>query len=130
MIERTFVKVAVVVAVLCFVGAPVVVAEGDCRAHLTSEMVENSSGSTEEGEGAYFLFTVTVTTEEECAQVDFRLEATIETADNEEVRYKPGRVRVSDGEVQQNMRYQLKPGESLADWKIVQTKCEPCTLNR
>jgi hypothetical protein len=125
--KRGMLILIVAVVVLCWL--PSVLAEGDCKAEVTAELSDRSEG-TEEGTGDHFQFTVYVSTEADCAVVHFELLATVETKDGgEEVRHKPEQDRVSNGSIEHKLRYQIAPGEHLADWEIHMTKCEPCTTN-
>jgi len=107
--------------------APVPAAESECEARIDSELIREEQGES----GTHYTWQVEVQTDEDCATVEFNLILTIQHSDGEdETLVRLGRVRLSNGSIDHQMRYELKPGDNLEKWEVVKSSCEPCVLDR
>jgi len=100
--------------------------DGECRAQVTSELIRQEEQDT----GTHLTWQVHVTTEQACVVVEFKLILTLQKPDSEvETVVRLGRVRLSEGGIDHQMWYEMSADDVLADWKIVQSSCEPCAVD-
>lgn len=100
-------------------------AASECDARLESEMIREEQGES----GTHYTWQVSVETDEDCATVEFNLILTIQHPDGEdESVVRMGRVRLSNGSIDHQMRYQSKPDDDLVKWEVVKSSCELCVL--
>lgn len=114
-------------ALLAATGPSLAAASSECEARVDSELIreEKQESST------HYTWRVDVQTDEECATVEFNLILTIQKSDQEnETVVREGRVRLSKGSIEHQMRYELKPDDSLVKWEVVKSSCELCVLDR
>ena len=115
---------------LALVGAawlPATVASSECDAEIDSELIRDEPGEA----GTHYTWQVEVRTEEDCAVIGFQLILTIQKPDgDEETVVRPGSVRLSNGSILHQMRYQMKPDNELLKWEVVKSSCEICVLDR
>lgn len=108
------------------VGFPVFAESSECEARIDSELIREE----EQESSTHYTWNVNVQTEEDCATVEFDLILTIQKADQEEETVvRAGRVRLSDGSIDHQMRYELTPENRLAKWEVVKSSCTPCVLD-
>lgn len=113
--------------VLVWAAPPATAQDEECKAEISSELIEEESGS----EGDHYTWEVTARTQAECADVEFRLELEIQRADGEQTSHsQSGRVRISDGSQTEQMRYTMPRGQELLEWKVELVRCTPCVLMR
>ena len=125
-----FVRISVVAIALALFGAaciPAVAASSECDAQVDSDLTREEPGET----GTHYTWRVEIRTEEDCATVEFQLILTIQPPGGDvETVVRMGSVRLSDGSIQHQMRYAMKPDHRLMEWEIVKSSCEICVLNR
>jgi len=98
----------------------------ECDAEVDSELTREEPGEA----GTHYTWKVDIRTEEDCATVEFQLILTIQKPDGkEDTVVRPGSVRLSNGSIEHQMRYEMKPDDNLTKWEVVKSKCEPCVLN-
>ncbi len=121
-----FSALALALSLLWATWLPSAVASSDCDAEVDSELTREEPGET----GTHLTWRVDIRTEEECATVEFQLILTLQKPDGkEETVVRLGSVRLSDGSISHQMRYEVRPEDRLTKWKVVQSKCEPCVAN-
>jgi len=107
--------------------APAPAAASECEARIESELIREEQGES----GTHYTWQVEVQTDEDCATVEFNLILSIQHSDREdETVVRPGRVRLSHGSIDHQMRYELKPDDKLLKWEVAKSSCERCVLDR
>jgi len=123
-----FMRVGALVITIALFGAtgiPAIGASSECDAQVDSELTREEPGEA----GTHYTWRVDIRTEEDCATVEFQLILTIQPpGGDEETVVRQGSVRLSDGSIQHQMRYEMKPDHSLMKWEIVKSSCETCVL--
>lgn len=123
------IRISVTTIALALLGAawlPAVVASSECDAEVDSELTREEPGEA----GTHYTWNVNIRTDEDCATVEFQLILTIQKPDGKEDSVvRLGSVRLSDGSIDHQMRYEMKPDDSLTKWEVVKSKCEPCVLD-
>ena len=121
-----FGTVAIVLTLLGVTWLPVPAAPSECEAQIDSELTRQEEGES----GTHYTWKVNVETEEDCATIEFELILTIQKPEGEDQTVvRLGRVRLSDGSIEHQMRYELKPDDKLVKWEVVMSSCEPCVLD-
>ena len=101
-------------------------AASECEARIDSELIREEQGES----GTHYTWQVSIETDEDCATVEFNLILTVQHPDGEdETVVRPGRVRLSDGSIDHQMRYQMVPDDNLVKWEVVKSSCELCVLD-
>ncbi len=111
-------------------GTPAALAQEECDADLTPELVRKESGDETGGVGTRYTFDVEVNTEADCAIVRFELVARVQRPNgDEETDTRSAMVKLSNGSITQQMLYNLELDNELLEWKFKLVKCEPCVLD-
>lgn len=112
-------------ALLVSTALPVSAGSAECEARIDSELIREE----QQESSTHYTWNVEIQTEEDCATVEFDLILTIQKADQEEETVaRAGRVRLSNGSIDHQMRYELNPDDNLVKWEVVKSSCTPCEL--
>ena len=119
-------SILIALALLGATGLPARAASPECKAKIDSELIREE----EQESGTHYTWNVEVQTDEDCATIEFDLILTIQKADGEnETVVRGGRVKLSNGSIEHQMRYEMKPDDNLVKWEVVKSSCEPCVLD-
>jgi len=118
--------IVIAIALLTATALPVPAESPECEARIDSELIREE----EHKSSTHYTWNVEVQTDEDCATVEFDLILTIQKADQEEETVvRAGRVRLSNGSIDHQMRYELNPDDNLEKWEVVKSSCTPCELD-
>jgi len=114
--------IAVVAAAACLVALPAS-AEDQCDATLSPSLEsENKTGSHTE-----YRFKVDVSSPAICATVYWELKTVVSRANEDDSEKTTSYVtEVRDGMTTAEAKQLISSDETLADWEIEKTRCEPC----
>lgn len=120
--NRRVLLCAVAVLVLAAGLLPPGAAE-DCKATVSSQL----RGKNPKDLVTSYVFKVDVTTQEDCADIDYALSTTEKLPSGEtKVFETAGKVRLRNGSTSQKLTYDLKKENQMVEWKIQQTGCTRC----